>query len=148
MTFKTYIYMSSFEIESLMVGHFCHGNHFWGECLAKNMIKKANFSKFFSDSSQIMLKLDRNIRWVAILWNLKKLMTSSLIRKYDVIIVILTLRQLRKGSLHGFFAFGWIKRKFGVRDNFGLLISNFNSKTHYQFGILRKCHFSKFRPWF
>ena len=54
-----------------------------GECLAKNMIKEANISKFFSDSSQMMLKLGRNMR------NLKSLMTSSLIRKYDVIIVIL-----------------------------------------------------------
>ena len=38
-----------------------------GECLAKNMIKEANFSNFFSDSSQMMLKLGRNIRWVEIL---------------------------------------------------------------------------------
>ena len=30
-----------------------------GECLAKNMIKEANFSKFFSESSQMMLKLGR-----------------------------------------------------------------------------------------
>ena len=66
------------------------------ECLAKNMIKKANFSKFFSNSSQIRLKLGRNMRCVEILRNLKILMTSSLIRKYDVIIVILKLRQLRK----------------------------------------------------
>ena len=43
-----------------------------GECLAKNMIKEANFSKFFSDSSQMMLKLGRNTRWVEILGNLKK----------------------------------------------------------------------------
>ena len=42
-----------------------------GECLAKNMIKEANFSKFFSDSSQMMLRLGRNMRWVEILCNLK-----------------------------------------------------------------------------
>ena len=41
-----------------------------GKCLAKNMIKKA---KFFSDSIQIMLKLGRNMRWVEILSNFKKL---------------------------------------------------------------------------
>ena len=35
--------------------------------MAKNMIKKANFSKFFSDSSEIMLKLGRNIGRVEIL---------------------------------------------------------------------------------
>ena len=67
-----------------------------GECLAKNMIKEANFSKHFSESSQIMLQLGRNIRWVEILRNFKRLMTSSLFRKYDVIIVILMSRQLRK----------------------------------------------------
>ena len=38
-----------------------------GECLAKNMIKEANLSNSFSDSSQMMLKLGRNIRWVEIL---------------------------------------------------------------------------------
>ena len=32
-----------------------------GECLAKNMIKETNFKKIFSDSSQMMLKLGRNI---------------------------------------------------------------------------------------
>ena len=64
-----------------------------GECLAKNMIKEANF---FSPSSQMMLKLGRKMRWVEILGNLKKLMTSSLIPKYDVIIVILMSQQLRK----------------------------------------------------
>ena len=41
--------------------HCCHGNQLMGECLAKNMIKEANFSKFFSESSQIMLKLGRNM---------------------------------------------------------------------------------------
>ena len=68
-----------------------------GEYLAINMIKETNFSKFFFDSSQMMRKLGKNIRWVEILRNFKKnLMTSSLIRKYDVIIVILMSRQLKK----------------------------------------------------
>ena len=40
----------------------------WGECLAENMIKEANVSKFFSDSSQIMLKLSSNIQWVELYW--------------------------------------------------------------------------------
>ena len=35
--------------------------------MAKNMIKEANFSKNFSDSSQTMLKIGRNIQWVEIL---------------------------------------------------------------------------------
>ena len=34
--------------------------------------------------------------------------------------------------------FGCIKLKFGVSGNFGLLISDLNSKTQYQFEILRK----------
>ena len=37
-------------------------NQLMGECLAKNMIKEANFSKIFSESSQMMLKLGRNMR--------------------------------------------------------------------------------------
>ena len=44
-------------------------------------------------------------------------------------------------SPHCFSGFGWIKLKFGLRDNFRPLISNFNSKTQYQFKILRKCCF-------
>ena len=58
------------------------------------MIKKVNIS-FFSDSSQIMLELGRNIGLVAIF---KNLTTSSLIRTCDVIIVILMSRQLEKGK--------------------------------------------------
>ena len=38
--------------------------------------------------------------------------------------------------------------KFGVRGNFNLLTSNLNSKTKYQFEILRKSHFSSLRSWF
>ena len=54
------------------------------------------------------------------------LMTSSLIRKYDVIIVPIP-KEVE--SLHCFcFVFGWIKLKFGVRGNFRVLISNLNSK--------------------
>ena len=61
------------------------------------MIKEANLPKQFSESSQMMLKLGRNTRWIEVLWSFKKkLMTSSLIRKYDIIIVILMLRQLKK----------------------------------------------------
>ena len=79
----------------------------------------------------------------------KKLMTSSLIRKYDVIIVILMLRQLRKWKVFiVLFVFGWIKLKFAVRGNFRLLISNRNSETQYQFENLIKCHFSFLRSWF
>ena len=51
-------------------------------------------------------------------------------------------------SLHCFFVFGWIKLKFVARGNFRLLISNLNLKRHYQFKILRKCHFSSLRSWF
>ena len=44
----------------------CHGNQLMEERLAKNMIKEANLLKTFSDPSQMMLKLDRNIRWTEI----------------------------------------------------------------------------------
>ena len=47
--------------------HRCHGNQLMRECLAKNMINEANFSKKFSESSQMILKLDRNMQWVEIL---------------------------------------------------------------------------------
>ena len=59
----------------------------------------------------------------------QKMMLSSLIRKYDVIMVILILQQLKKSIVyifHCFFVFGRIKLKFGVRGNFALLISNLN----------------------
>ena len=42
------------------------------------------------------------------------------------------------GSLYCFFVFGWIKVKFGVRGNFGLLTSNLISKTQYHFEISSK----------
>ena len=48
-------------------------------------------------------------------------------------------------SLHCFFVFGWIELKFAIAGSFRLLISNFISKTQYQFEILRKCHFPSFR---
>ena len=70
-----------------------HGNKLMGECLAINMIKEANLLHIFSDS---VLKLGGNIGWVEILHVkfLKKLIASSLIRKYDVIIVIFMWQQL------------------------------------------------------
>ena len=90
------------------------------------MIKEANFLNIFSDSSQMMLTLGRNMQKFE-----KKLMATSLIRKYDVIIVILMSRQQKVESLHCFFVFGWIGLKFGVRGNFRILISNLNSKMQY-----------------
>ena len=66
------MYRSSFKIKSLSIGDsLCYGNQLMGECLGKNMIKEANFSKFFSDSSQMMLKRGRNMRSVEILRNFK-----------------------------------------------------------------------------
>ena len=60
--------MSTFKIKELGLIHCHHGNQLVGGMpLAKNMIKEPNFQKLFSDSSQIMLKLGRNIRWVEIL---------------------------------------------------------------------------------
>ena len=59
----------------------------------------------------------------------KKILTmSSLIRKYDVI-VILMFRQLKLKVFIVSSFFGCIKLKFGVLGNFRLLISNINSKT-------------------
>ena len=49
----------------------------------------------------------------------KGLMTSSLIRKYDVIIVILMCSNSLKSGKSSLFVFGWIKLKFRVRGNFG-----------------------------
>ena len=71
----------------------------------------------------------------------KFLMVSSLIRKCNIVIVILMLRELRKWKVFIISVFEWIKLKLGVRGNFGVLISNLNSKMQYQFEILRKCHF-------
>ena len=51
-------------------------------------------------------------------------------------------------SLHCFFVFERIKLQVGLRGNFRLLISNLNSKTQYEFEILRKCHFSSLGSWF
>ena len=73
-------------------------------------------------------------------------MTSSVILKYDVInrhFDVATTKEVE--SLHCFLVFGWITLKFGVRGNFKLLISNRNSKTQYQFEIVKKCHFSSLR---
>ena len=62
---------------------------------------------------------------------------SNIIQKYDVIIVILMLRQQNSRMSSLILCFGWIKLKLGIRGNFGLLISNLNSKTQYQFEIVR-----------
>ena len=116
-----------------------------GECLAKNMIKEANFSKFFSESSQMMQKLGRNIPWIEILWiflNDDVIFNSNVWchnRHFDVV----TTKEVESG--HCFFVFGWIKLKFAVKGNFRL---NLNSKTQYQFEILRKSHFSSLRSLF
>ena len=115
------------------------------ECLAKNMIKKANFPKIFLIQ----------VRWC---WNLVEYtMGRNLVKFKKIDDVISNLKVWRHNghfdvsttkeveSLHCFFVFGWIKLKFGVGGNFRLLISNLNSKTQYQFQILRKCHFSSLR---
>ena len=76
----------------------------------------------------------------------KILMTSSPTRKYDVIIRHFDVATTwEEESLHCFFVFEWINLKFVVRGNFRLLISNLNSKTQYQFEILRKFHLSSLR---
>ena len=68
------------------------------------MIKEVNFPNFFSDSSQIMPKLGRNVPSKSCEIK-KKLMTSSLIHKYYVIIVILMSRQLKKWKVFIFSLF-------------------------------------------
>ena len=45
--------------------------------------------------------------------------------------------QVKSGE-SSLFLFEWIKLKFDVRGNLGLLISSFNSKMQYQYKILRK----------
>ena len=110
-----------------------------GECLVKNMIKEANFLSSFADSSQMMLKLGRNIRWVEILWNFKKIdgvISDSKVWRHNRHFHVATTNKVE--SLHWFFVCGWSKLKLDVRGNFWLLISNLDSKMQYQFEILRK----------
>ena len=88
------LYRSSFKVKSLRIGHSLL---LWqpingGSARLKAWSNRQIFQFFFL----MMLKLGRNIRWLEILWNLKKLMTSFLIRKYDVIIVVLMSWQIRK----------------------------------------------------
>ena len=54
----------------------------------------------------------------------KKMMMSSPILKYDVIIVSLMPHNLRSRKSLCFFVFEWITLEFGVRANFRLLISS------------------------
>ena len=113
------------------------------------MIKEENFSKFFSNSSQMILKLSRNIQWVEILWNFKNfdvVIFNSKVWRHNRHSDVPATKEVE--SLHCFFVFGWITLKFGVRGNFRLLISNLDSKMQYPFKILRKCYFSSLRSWF
>ena len=65
----------------------------------------------------------------------KILMTSSVIRKYDIIIVILMSQQPKKWKVCiVFFVFRWIKLKYGSRTNFRLQISNLNPSCMKVFG--------------
>ena len=58
----------------------------------------------------------------------KNLMTSSPIGWYDVMIVIFDLSRHQEKWNDVFAVFLWIKIKFGVWGNFGLLISNLYPK--------------------
>ena len=60
------------------------------------LVKRQISQFFFSDSSEMMLKLGRNTMGRNLVKFKSFLMTSSQIRKYDVIIVILMSHQLRK----------------------------------------------------
>ena len=62
--------------------------------------------------------------------------SNSKVGRHNRHFYVVTAKQME--SLHCFFVSGWIKLKFNVRGNFRLLISNLNSKTQYQFEILRK----------
>ena len=68
---------------------------------------------------------------------------NSKVRRHDCHSDVATINKVE--NRHCLFVFGWIKLKFGVRGHFRLLVSNINSKTQYQFEILRKYHFSS---WF
>ena len=67
-------------------------------------------------------------------------MTSSLISKYDIIIIILMSQPTKEGkNIHCFIIFEWINLRFGVEaNNVNLRISNLKSKVQYQFEILRE----------
>ena len=45
-SFLRQLYRTSFKIKSLEIIHGCYGNQLMRECLAKNMIKEANFPTF------------------------------------------------------------------------------------------------------
>ena len=70
----------------------------------------------------------------------KKIVSNSNVRRHNRPFDVITTKKVK--SLHGFFVFGWIKLKFGVRGKFRVLISNRNSKKPYQFEVLRKLFFS------
>ena len=72
----------------------------------------------------MMLKLGRNMRWVEILWNLKNfedVISNSKVWRQNRHFDVMTTNKVE--ILHCFFVFEWIKLKFGVGENFGLLIS-------------------------
>ena len=61
-----FILVFTLKIKSLeKVIHFCHGNQLMGSTWLITL-SGGKFSRLFSDSSQMMLKLGRNIRWVEI----------------------------------------------------------------------------------
>ena len=61
---------------------------------------------------------------------------NSKVRRHNRHFYAATTKKVER--LHCFLVFGSIKLTFGVRGNFGLLISNLNSKMQYRFEILRK----------
>ena len=62
------IYMSSFKIKSLKIDHsLLPWKPINGGVFGKKHDRRGKFFKNFSDSSQMMLKLGRNMRWVEIL---------------------------------------------------------------------------------
>ena len=102
------------------------------------MIKVGHFLFIFfwywAISSQMMVKLARNIRWVEIFWNFEiidEVIFKTIVwrnnHQFDV------LWQLKKWKV---FVVSFLFD--GLRGNFGLLTWNLCSKTQYQHKILRK----------
>ena len=83
--------------------------------------------------------MNRNIAICEIKKSFDGFISDSNVRRNNRHFDVVTTNNVE--DLHCFFVFGRMKLKFVVRSNLGHLISNLNSKTQYQFEILRKMPF-------
>ena len=143
-------YTSSFEIKNLRIAHLLlpwqpvnGGVRGWKHDQRGKFLKISFWFK--SDDAKIWLEYMMG-RYLEKLKKNDDVISDSNIWRHNHHFDVMTTREVE--SPYCFFVFVWIKLEFGVRGNFRFLISNLNSKTQYQFEILRKCHFSSLRSWF